>query len=891
VSEDLHGVSASAWVPRTKFIRPLPAKDAVIDPVLLDRVEGSLAEVPFTMIVADAGAGKTTLAAAAVDRVTMPVAWISLDELDDDPQTFVQLLVMALDAVVPGGCPSAAELMSSGASATLDPVRMVGVLINDLLGSGPTPTVLVLDDLHVLRASGVAAALDYFLARLPDNARLLATARAHPPLSLARLRARGRLAEIGGDDLRLSPEQTEILLNQRLGLGLTGDEVERVVAAAGGWVTGIRLLAHTAGHGATALPALRGTENLEAVEAYLVAEVLDREPEDVRRFLLDSSVLDELDPGAAAAVTEREDAEDVLVDLRRRHALLVLAVDPAASTYRYHDLFRTFLRRRLEQRSPARVAQLHLAAASATRAPGQRVEHLLAAEAWDEAADALEQLAGGVFPQAAEVRRLAPWVSRLPASTLVQRPRLGLLLGLAAVQRGEMARAADILEPVLAALGAADDFAAQWLAARSLHLATNDHARFAPILGRQEADPRFADLPAAAQVDHHVSTAYGCLFGGHWDEVARRVRVALDLATATADHSAFEVLAQHLSPLLAGADGALDRIEAYATWTDARFRHGPPLVRLGVHHQRAFVAFLRCRFDDAVAAARAAGDLPERMGGLPYLRATFDWVEAGAAFAMADLPAAEAQLRTAIDDPDVTDLDRELHVLRFALLARVLRHGGHTGEVADVATRVEAAVAAARYSDFARLAAASVRAQQEWSAGDLGAAAETLRTALPPDARTRIVPLVGNIGRDLALVLDAGGDREHALTVLCEVASRANRWRAPGVLAAAGQEAVALLQAAVERKAGAAVVRDALAALTREVRRSPVPVPGSAEVLSAREVEVLRLLGAGASNQAIAEQLIISLNTVKTHVRSVMTKLGARSRGEAVAIARRSHLL
>jgi LuxR family maltose regulon positive regulatory protein len=885
------GVPTSTWVPRTKFVRPLPAKDTVIDPALLDRVERSLAEVPFTLIAAEAGAGKTTLAAAAADRVAMPVAWISLDELDDDPQTFLQLLVIALDAVVPGGCPATAELISSGLPASVDPVRMVGVLINDLLDAGPAPIVLVLDDLHLLKARGVAAALDYLLARLPENARLLATARSDPPLALARLRARQRLTEIGAEELRLSPDHAEVLLNQHLGLGLARDEVERVVRAAGGWVTGIRLLAQTAGQGAGVLPALRGAENLEAVEAYLAAEVLDHEPEDVRRFLLDSSVLDELDPPITAAVTGREDAEGMLADLRRRHALLVLLVDPATSTYRYHDLFRSFLRRHLQHRSPARLAQLHVAAATATRVPAQRVEHLLAAEAWDEAADTLEQLAHGVFPQASEVRRLASWISRLPVSTLARRPRLGLLLGLAAVQRGDMARAAQVLEPVLAAVDQADDFPANWLAARSLHLATNDHARFGPLLGQLEADLRFAELPPAAQVDHHVSTAYGCVFAARWDDVARRVRVALDLTSTTADQSAVEVLAQHLSPLLAGAEGTLDRIDAYATWTDGKFPDGPALVRLGVQHQRAFVAFLGCRFDDAITATRAAGDLPERLGGLPYLRATFDWIEAGAAFAMGDLPAAEIQLRSALDDPDATDLDRELHVLRFGLLARVLRHGGYTGELADIAARADAAGAAARYSDFARLAALSVRGQQAWSAGDLRGAAETLRTALPLDERLRIVPFVGNVVLDLALVLDAGGDREHALTVLLEAASRASRWRAPGVLAVAGQEAVPLFRAAAQRDAGGVVVREALQVLTREVRLSPVRVPDSGEVLSAREVEVLRLLSAGASNQAISERLIISQNTVKTHVRSLMTKLGARSRGEAVAAARRSHVL
>lgn len=891
VKEVTGRLPGSAWIPRTKLVRPAPAKDAILDPELVDRVIESLAELPLTLIAAEAGAGKTTLAAAAVERVTTPVGWISLDEFDDDPHTFVQLLFMALDGIVPGGCPAAAELLGSGLPGTDNPIRMIGILINDVIAAGPLPLVLVLDDLHVIHAGAVMSMLDYLLARLPANTHLLVTSRVEPLLSLARLRARGQLAEIGIEHLRLSIAQADLLLNGHFGLDLSRGAVERIVTAAGGWVTGIRLLARSAGDVAGPLPVLRGPRDFEAVEAYLGAEVFDHEPGDVRRFLVETSVLDELEPAVAAAVTGRDDADALLADLHRRHELLVLVADPATSTYRYHDLFRSFLRRRLHDQGQARVTALHRAAASAVPSPAKRVEHLLSANAWDDAADTIERLADGVFPQAAELQRLSTWVSRLPAETTARRPRLGLLVGTAAVQRGDTGRAVEVLEPALPALEEAADFPGTWLAARCLHLATNDHRRFAPLLARLEHDPRFGDLPAAARVDHHVSSAYGRLFAGQWDEVRQRLETVLALTTTTADVAAAEVLAQHLSPLLAAADGVLGRIEAYASWADRRFPEGPLLVRLGVHHQRALVAFLQARFDEALGAVRAAGDLPERLGGLPYLRATLDWVEAGVSFARGDLWAAEHRIRSALENREATDLDRDLDVLRMGLLARVLRHQGRREELTRLATLVDAAGSETRYADFAAWTAASVRAQEAWAGGHLAKAAELLRTGLAAEDRVRLVPMVGSLRLDLALVLDARGDRPHALTVLADVASKAGRWQAPGMLAVAGQEALPLLAAAAERDVGGTAVRTALTALGRDAPLAPVPVPGSAEILSARELEVLRLLGTGASNRSIAKTLVISENTVKTHVRNLMTKLDAQSRGAAVATARRLHLL
>jgi LuxR family maltose regulon positive regulatory protein len=875
--------------------------------------------VPLTLVCAQAGAGKTTLAAVVAERVGR-VGWLALDEGDDDPATLVELLAMVVGEVVPGGCPAAAELVASAPTAgALDARRAVGVLVNDVLAADPPPFVVVLDDLHLVRDAGSLAALDHLVAHAPPPLHLLATARSDPGLGLARLRARGRLAEVRADDLRFGPDRSDALLNGRLGLGLSRAEIAAIVDAAGGWVTGVRLLARSSRRGS--VPVGRGDE---AVYDYLADEVVAGEADDVARFLVETSVLADLTPAACETVTGRADAAGVLADLHRRHGLFVQEIDGAARTYRYHDLFAAFLRDRLQReggREAAAALHRRAAAPSSGLGAAARIEHLLAAEAWDGAAAAIEALVAGSFLRPGEMARVVGWVRRLPDAVASAHPWLQLAVGTAAVQRGDFAAAPAPLGTALerfSAAGpgsdAAEVFRGRWLAVRSLHVASNDHARYVPMLAELEASPSFASLPPAARVDHHMSSAYGALFADRWDETARRVGLALDLAGATADLASIEVLAQHLSPLLLGAPGVLDRMEAFVGWVDARFRTGPPLVRLGVHHQQALVAFVRGRYPEAVAAVRAAGDLPERLGGFPYLRATLDWVETAVAFAGGDLAAVARRLGGGgrWREPASTELERDLRLLHLALLARALHLSGRAGRadegpVGELAALVEAvgwvgsgpgpaSGGGERYADQAVLTAAVVRAQAGRAAGRPEEAVEVLRAAVPVADRARLVPFVGLLRLDLAVALEAAGGPGAAAAAQEELrVVLSGPTGTPGLLAAAGPEMVPLLARARAdvRLSGAdrVTVEAALSLLGSPSRPSPVAVAGGPEVLSSREVEILRLLAAGASNQAIAADLVISVNTVKTHVARVIGKLGARSRTEAVARARDLRLL
>lgn len=862
------------WFPRTKLLRPEPPDDLVVDPALLDRLVDAVGTVPLTLVRGAPGAGKTTIAAATAREIVSTlgpggdVGWIRFDELDDDPGSLLDLLVEVFDAVVTGGCPAVRDLLAAGLPSSVDPRRVVGVLVNDLLAARtPDPAVVVLDDLHTINDPAAVAVLDYFIGNLPPTVHLLATSRTEPALSISLLRARGQLVEILDDDLRLGVEQAIQLLNGRLDSHLSTDEVAAIVAATGGWVTGVLL------HGSDA----------DALDRFLEDELVASEADDAVAFLVETSILDVVTPESAAHLTGRADAGELLRRLQQRWRLFISVVDPSRPAYRFHDLFAGHLRQRLAGWPPEHRARLHRGAADVVTSPARRIEHLITAGAWPEAAEAIDDTAG-VLPRPAELPRIAAWARQVPREQWTTHPALGVLVGTAAAQRGDLGEAVPLLEEAVRVL---DDraFGRRWLAVRTLHFATNDHARFLPLFDDLEADPAFDELPPAVLADHHLSRAYGAKFAGFWAEVARRVDLAIGAAVDSGDTAAVEVLAQHLSPAIVAAPGVAQAIGRYTAWAADRFPDGPLLTRIGSHHQRSFLAFVEGRFDEAVREAQAALPLVERLGGLPYLRATFEWSLAGVSHAAGDDASAERVLRASLEQPETGDLDRELDMFRLALLARVLRRTGDVDALRPVVAELERRNAR-RYADFLSVSAASARAQLCLATDDIDGAITALRQAVALEDRVRVVPFLVVPRIDLALALARDGSRADAAAELAAARTRLDSWGARGLLAAAGPEVAPLLD-----ELGDTTSSRTLTQVQSMATAVPVAVPDTDEVLSVRELEVLRLLGEGATNAQIAEALVISTHTAKTHVSHILTKLGARNRGEAVARARAHRLL
>jgi ATP/maltotriose-dependent transcriptional regulator MalT len=327
----------------------------------------------------------------------------------------------------------------------------------------------------------------------------------------------------------------------------------------------------------------------------------------------------------------------------------------------------------------------------------------------------------------------------------------------------------------------------------------------------------------------------------------------------------------------------VDRIDAYAADAATTFED-EPLIRLGAGSQQAFVALLRCEPGPAREAALRVDELPERLGGLPYQRHTLDWVLAIAALARGDLAGAERRAGAPWVGAGTEEAWTAGSWPRLALLARIDRLRG--GPVTDVLRRFESRD---RGSEFAAqhttLVEHSVRAQVAWAAGDLRRAEEELRAGVEVQERIRLLPYVADLRLDLALVAHAAG--RGGTAELERFLAAAESYDATGLLLTAGQEAVPLLRLARSRGVRREVVARALAAIDTDHRPEAITVPGTQQTLSSREVEVLRLIASGASNADIAEHLVISPNTVKTHIRKVLAKVGAANRAQAVVAARR----
>jgi LuxR family maltose regulon positive regulatory protein len=362
----------------TKLHRPRTRPGFVPRP----RLAGRLAHTrggELTLVCAPAGFGKTALVADWSQRDPRPVAWLSLDEGDNDPARFWRHVAAALDRVWPGIAEGAAALLGGLQPASLEAV--VTSLVNEL-DAMTEEVVLVLDDYHLIQAPPVHQSLAFLLEHLPASLRLVVASRADPPLPLARLRARGQLAELRERDLRFSPQEAAELLRAAVGPDLPEAAVAVLGERTEGWVAGLQLAALSLrGHADPAGFVATFSGSQRYVLDYLTEEVLDRQPQPLRQFLLQTSVLERLCGPLCYAVTGRADSQQLLEQVERANLFLV-PLDEVRGWWRYHHLFADLLRARLEQEQPERVAGLHQAAAAWSEQEGlvdDAVRHGLAA--------------------------------------------------------------------------------------------------------------------------------------------------------------------------------------------------------------------------------------------------------------------------------------------------------------------------------------------------------------------------------------------------------------------------------------------------------------------------------------------------------------------------------
>ncbi len=406
----------------TKLYIPTVRANTVSRPRLLQRLEGALA-ARLALVSAPAGAGKSTLLSEWLRRAECLSAWVSLDVADNDPARFFAYIMAAIEEVVPGSAEPERALLGLPQSPPLE--SLLTSWLNRLCGLD-RPLLLVLDDYHVIEADVVHDGVSFLLDNLPPRLHLVIATRVDPPLPLAKLRARGHLLEVRGDDLRFTRSEAEVFLQQTMGLALATEEVAALEARTEGWIAGLQMAALS----------MQGRDDVAAfvrafsgshrhIFDYLLEEVLEQQPDQVQEFLLETCILERFAAPLCEAVTGRPGAQAMLEALERRNLFLV-ALDDERRWYRYHQLFADLLRTRLRQTRPDLEPTLSLRAAEWCEREGligEAMRYAVGARDIERAARLAESQVDYAYA-AGQCGLLWAEASRLPLDLTARCPRL-----------------------------------------------------------------------------------------------------------------------------------------------------------------------------------------------------------------------------------------------------------------------------------------------------------------------------------------------------------------------------------------------------------------------------------------------------------------------------------
>ncbi|MEV7181321.1 LuxR C-terminal-related transcriptional regulator [Kitasatospora sp. NPDC093679] len=864
-----------------RFAAPPVPRTFVRRERLADRLTAGL-QRPLVLVNGPAGAGKTLLVADWAARAALPgpLVWLTLERGDEAPGVFWAQLLAALRH---GGIPLPADVAGPARAAEVD-LALPDRLAAGLNGRG-APVVLVLDEFEHVTSPAVAEALDGLLRHAAGGLRLVLISRDEPLLPLHRYRAADAVAEIRGTDLAFTAEETGVLLT-RHGLALSEEGVQALTRRTEGWAAGLRLCALATENTDDPEGCLREFEaGNSTVADFLLAEVLQAQPAETQDLLLRTSILERTHTGLADALTGRRDAARILEELRHANAF----VTPLGHAwYRQHTLFAEILRVHLRARHPGLEQELHRRAAHWLHDAGRLADalpHAAAAGDWETAADWLvDDLAVGQLLAGLDAARLGALFARMPERA--DGPAVALVRAARALARWDVDRG-------LAHLGRADELAPPGTGSAAARLSSAVlRVLAARLLGSADMAENAAE--SAAELEHEVpeerlrahpelkalllaGLGSAQLWEGRFDAARAGLTAAAEAAGGAAQaavrHESLGRLA--LIDLLLGSPG---RAEAHAVEAIAEAaRCGlPPSAHSGVGHlvlaeiafDRDDLAVARTALERAEAGSGARRD-PLLVVGLAVLKAKLLLNSGDARGALLTLAAAERPAPA--DKPSPWARER----IALGQCAAQLAAGDPVA-----ALRV---LSAAGEGPEPAVAAA----QAHLAANDPRAALAAL-DAVPARAVRPAVAVRAQLVR--ARAASAFGDpaAAHRLLAQALAAARPDRLRRP--FREAGPWVRRLLQ---ERPALAHahgwLPRDLVAGLPRP-GDAPAPAP-VVEQLSEREHDVLVRVAQLMSTDEIAADLHLSVNTVKTHLKSINRKLCATRRGEAVRRARQLHLL
>ena len=882
----------------TKLYIPQLSVDLVPRPRLYERLDEGLTR-KLILVSASAGFGKSTLVASWLSEREQPVAWLSLDQGDNDPVKFWTYLIVAIQTIHQEVGGEARQIVSTPQLRSIEPVTVS--LINDI-SQLPHDLIVVLDDYHIIETEQVHTGLSYLLEHQPPNLHIVLSTRVDPSISLARLRAHSQLIEIRAEDLQFSTEEATTLLNEKMGLNLKPEHIEALNMHTESWVVGLQLAALS----------LKGQPSYDSfieeftgghkfILDYLIEEVLVTLPDAQRGFMLRTSILDRFCGELCRAVTGDSSSGQMLDEILKNN-LFLIPLDTEGRWFRYHHLFAEVLYALLEQDHPGEIGALHLKAAAWFESeghPGEAVDHGLRS---GDMVQARELFLKHWLPvlHRGEVATVLRWLDALPKEIERDDPSLSLARCWALFLSWQnsaigphLEQANNAYERLLdeGSLSGAqqEQIAAQLAMMRSvLARGRGEHTRsvaFAEEAARQMPSELVEGIGTAWNMLAAARAGAGD-FDGAIEAYERGIALAYEEGNLV---GAYGCTYGHAMYML--IQGRLTEAEEFCRSTihrATREGHRDFPAAGWLHIAMARIELERGRMDEAEAYLRD-GLRIARPGGFSEAVRSGRYLRAQLATARGDLEAATdifqhtARILNAMDEPYLTgELNWQwaVHCLKAGDLdaAREKLH------ILDekVAVSQHANLLLWRRWLFPRLLCAEKRYEEALTVLD-----ESIRYAWAGHSNGELIRLLAL----QALALDALGEHIPARAALREAlvlgAPEGYIW----LWLNAGPEIGPLLR---DLKDDGNTPQDSrpyldslLDACQTAFGKSTQPQPEALpDPLTPRELEIMRLICEGYSNPEIASELVVTLNTIKKHTSNIYSKLGVRSRTQAIARGR-----
>ncbi|MGZ6316620.1 MAG: LuxR C-terminal-related transcriptional regulator [Anaerolineales bacterium] len=869
----------------TKFYVPSARAPGVSRPCLIERLnEGLSASGKLTLISAPAGFGKTTLVSEWIAGCGRPVAWLSLDEGDNDPARFLTYLIAALQTILANIGEGLLGVLQSPQPPSTESV--LTSLLNEITVL-PDNFLLVLDDYHVVDSKSVDEALTFLLEHLPPQMHLVIATREDPRFPLARLRARGQLTELRAADLRFTPSEAAEFLNQVMGLNLSGEDVAALEARTEGWIAGLQLAAISMrGHQDTAGFIKSFTGSHYFVLDYLIEEVLQQQSESVQAFLLVTSILDRMCGSLCDAVLcdSSVSGQETLEYLEHAN-LFIVPLDNERRWYRYHHLFADLLRQRLQQTTAISTAELHTRASQWYEDNGLEIEAFQHAAAANDMERAERLIEAGEIPLHAlnAVATILHWLGSLPKTVLDARPWLWVRFATLSLMSARTTGVEEKLQGAEKAMQNADlddktrDLIGQIAAIRATLALLRYEPEPAIIQSRRALEYLHPDdLPVRSRAIWTLGFAYRL----QGDRTAARQVFTEAISIRQAPGNIYYTI------LATTSLGQVQESDNQLYQAAESFRRSLKLLS-----------------DQGAASEECIG----------LARISYEWN---------DLVAAEQYGQQALQLARQYDRAIDRFIICEVFLARLKLA---RGDVAGAAAMLAQSEQSVRQNNFAQrmpgVAAAQVMVLLKQ--GNLAAAADLAQTHELPLSHARVLLAQGDPSAALGVLepfrqqmetkgwqderlkamvlqsvaLQADGEQHKAVQLLGEALALAQPNGFLRIFVDEGAPMARLLCEAESRGIMPDYIGQLLAAFESDAQQmehkpdlSPAAGPCN-ELLTQRELEVLQLIAQGLSNQQVSERLFLALDTVKGHNRRIYGKLQVQSRTEAIARARELGLL